>query len=70
MIYDGTGRPPILGDIAVYRNYILAVDGPGAINGMEELDCKGLAVVPGFIDTHSHSDILVMTEPTLPMKVR
>jgi N-acyl-D-amino-acid deacylase len=70
MIYDGTGRPPILGDIAVYRNYILAVDAPGAINGMEELDCKGLAVAPGFIDTHSHSDIRVMTEPTLPMKVR
>ena len=70
MIYDGTGRPPIPGDIAVYRNYILAIDAPGAINGMEELDCKGLAVAPGFIDTHSHSDIRVMTEPTLPMKVR
>ncbi|HKS43117.1 MAG TPA: D-aminoacylase [Blastocatellia bacterium] len=70
MIYDGTGRPPVLGDIAVYRNYILAIDAPGAINGMEELDCKGLAVAPGFIDTHSHSDIRVMTEPTLPMKVR
>ena len=70
MIYDGTGRPPIPGDIAVYRNYILAIDAPGAIGGMEELDCKGLAVAPGFIDTHSHSDIRVMTEPTLPMKVR
>ncbi len=69
-IYDGTARPPIQGDIAVYRNYILAVDAPGAINGMEELDCKGLAVAPGFIDTHSHSDIRVMVEPTLPMKVR
>lgn len=70
MIYDGTGRPPIQGDVAVYRHHILAVDAPGAINGTEELDCKGLAVAPGFIDTHSHSDIRVMTEPTLPMKVR
>lgn len=70
MIYDGTARPPVQGDIAVYRNYILAIDAPGAISGMEELNCKGLAVAPGFIDTHSHSDIRVMTEPTLPMKVR
>jgi N-acyl-D-amino-acid deacylase len=70
MIYDGTGRPPMRGDVAVYRDRILAIGGPGTLAGAEELDCGGLAVAPGFIDTHSHSDIRVMTEPTLPMKVR
>jgi N-acyl-D-amino-acid deacylase len=69
-IYDGTGRAPHQGDIAVSRDYILAVDGPGALDAAEELDCTGLAVAPGFIDTHSHSDIRVMIEPALPMKVR
>jgi N-acyl-D-amino-acid deacylase len=69
LIYDGTGRPPVYGDIAVYRDYILAMDAEGSLHGIEELDCKGLAVAPGFIDTHSHSDIRVLTEPALPMKV-
>jgi N-acyl-D-amino-acid deacylase len=29
-----------------------------------------LVIAPGFIDTHSHSDLRVLTEPELPMKVR
>ncbi|HKP87795.1 MAG TPA: D-aminoacylase [Blastocatellia bacterium] len=69
-IIDGTGRPPIRGDIAIHRDRIVSVDAGGALRGAEELDCEGLSVAPGFIDTHSHSDIRVMTEPRLPMKVR
>jgi len=70
LIYDGTNRPPVRGDIAIYHDRILAIDAEGALHGMEELDCRGLAVAPGFIDTHSHSDLRVLDEPTLPMKVR
>ncbi len=70
-IIDGTGRSGIVGDIAIRRNWILAIDAPGSLYGApEELDCKGLVIAPGFIDTHSHSDIRVLTEPELPMKVR
>src|SRR5438067_3120339 len=70
LIYDGTGRPPITGDVAITGDAIVAIDAEGALHGVEELDCQGLAVAPGFIDTHSHSDIRVLTEPQLPMKVR
>ncbi|MFY9609499.1 MAG: D-aminoacylase [Blastocatellia bacterium] len=70
-IIDGTGRPGVIGDVAIRRNWILAIDGPGCLDGApEELDCEGLVIAPGFIDTHSHSDIRVLTEPELPMKVR
>ena len=70
-IIDGTGRAGFEGDVAIRRNWILAVDAPGSLQGApEELDCKGLVIAPGFIDTHSHSDLRVLTEPELPMKVR
>ncbi|HXI89336.1 MAG TPA: D-aminoacylase [Blastocatellia bacterium] len=70
-IIDGTGRPGFEGDVAIRRNWILAVDAPGSLHGApEELDCEGLVIAPGFIDTHSHSDLRVLTEPRLPMKVR
>ncbi len=71
MSTDGTGRPGVIGDVAIRRNWILAIDAPGSLQGApEELDCKGLVIAPGFIDTHSHSDLRVLTEPELPMKVR
>jgi N-acyl-D-amino-acid deacylase len=70
-IIDGTGRPGFQADIALEGNRILGVDAPGSFQvAAEELDCEGLVIAPGFIDTHSHSDLRVLVEPKLPMKVR
>lgn len=69
-IIDGTGRPRFRGDIAIKDNLIAAVDLAGSLSGEKELDCAGLVIAPGFIDTHSHSDLRVIAEPALPMKVR
>lgn len=70
LVADGTGRGLYSADVAVCRNYILAIDAPNSLHAMEELDCKGLVIAPGFIDTHSHSDLRVLMEPELPMKIR
>src|SRR6187431_2796936 len=71
LIIDGSGRPGFEGDVAIRGNWILAVDAPGSLQGApEELDCQGMVIAPGFIDTHSHSDLRVLIEPELPMKVR
>src|SRR5262245_23662858 len=69
-IIDGAGRMRYDADIAIRRNYILAIDVPGTLFAGEEIDCSGMVIAPGFIDTHSHSDLRVLTEPQLPMKVR
>jgi N-acyl-D-amino-acid deacylase len=70
LIADGTGRGLYPADVAIGGGYMLAIDAPGSLHAAEELECKGLVVAPGFIDTHSHSDLRVLNEPQLPMKVR
>src|SRR5215813_877665 len=69
-VLDGTGRPRFKADIGVNDDLVDAVDVGGSLTGSDHIDCRGLAVAPGFIDTHSHSDLRVLVEPGLPMKVR
>ena len=67
-VYDGTGAPGVRADVAV-RGDRVAVVGSVAERGREELDARGLAVAPGFIDVHSHDDFAVLLEPEMPFKV-
>ncbi len=69
-VIDGTGRARFRADVMISHNRIAAVDAGGSLHCLEEIDCSGLIVAPGFIDTHSHSDLRVLAEPQLPMKVR
>jgi N-acyl-D-amino-acid deacylase len=67
-LVDGTGAEERLADVAIDGETIVAI-GEG-LRGHREIDCSDLVVAPGFIDTHSHSDLRVLTEPLLPMKLR
>src|SRR5262245_42452385 len=69
-VLDGTGRPQFKAGLGVRNGVIEALADPGSLTGPAQIDCHGLMVAPGFIDTHSHSDLRVLTEPGLPMKVR
>ena len=54
-IVDGTGSAPYHGDVAIKDGLIAAV---GSVGGSadREIDAKGLAVTPGFVDIHTHYD--------------
>ena len=54
-VLDGTGSPPREADVAVQGGRIAAI-GPIAGAGREEIDARGLAVTPGFVDIHTHYD--------------
>ncbi|MBO0723137.1 MAG: D-aminoacylase, partial [Blastocatellia bacterium] len=70
IVIDGTGRPRFRAEIGVSDNYIAAIYQGTSPANVEEIDCSGLIIAPGFIDTHSHSDLRIIREPQLPMKVR
>ena len=67
-VYDGTGAPGIRADVGVRDERIVAF-GTITARGTQEVDARGLAVAPGFIDVHSHDDYAVLLEPEMPFKV-
>jgi len=49
-IYDGSGGPPVTGDVAVNGQTITAIGQLGPARSTAELDARGLVVAPGFIN--------------------
>ena len=54
-VVDGTGAASFDADVAVKDGRIAAV-GKIRSRGREEIDAKGRAVTPGFVDIHTHYD--------------
>jgi N-acyl-D-aspartate/D-glutamate deacylase len=71
LVYDGTGAPPVLADVAVRDGRVTAIapDLPAA-PGATELDAAGRWVVPGFLDIHTHYDAEVELAPALDESLR
>lgn len=64
VVYDGTGGEPFQADVAVSAGEVVAV-GDVTARGREEIDARGLAVTPGFVDIHTHYDGQVTWENRL-----
>ncbi len=56
-ILDGTGAPERRGDIAIRGGKIAGIG--GEVEADEVIDAAGKIVAPGFIDLHSHGDLIL-----------
>ena len=56
LVYDGSGKPAYHANVAVKDGKIAAISSDDLGKAKEIVDAKGLALSPGFIDVHSHSD--------------
>ncbi len=64
-VYDGSGEEPFIGDIAITGDRITFVSkGGGGFSGKagKTVDARDLAVSPGFIDTHGHSEFTLLAD--------
>nr|BAN37418.1 D-aminoacylase [Streptomyces cinnamoneus] len=65
-IIDGTGNPRYRADIALADGRIKEIHPEGNNNrptAKRTLDATGLALAPGFIDMHAHSDLALLQDP-------
>ncbi|MGQ0715630.1 MAG: N-acyl-D-amino-acid deacylase family protein [Gemmatimonadaceae bacterium] len=56
LVIDGTGSAPRRASVRILGDRIAAVGDLRPSSGDEVIDARGLALAPGFIDTHSHAD--------------
>ena len=68
-IYDGSGNDPLVGDLAIKGDTIAAI-GEVAGRGRLEIDARGQAVTPGFINMLSHSEETLIQDPRSQGEIR
>jgi N-acyl-D-amino-acid deacylase len=61
-VYDGTGSAAVVEDIAIQGDRIAARGDLSAARGRQEVDVRGLAIAPGFIDMLNHSETSLIAD--------
>src|SRR5262249_9512584 len=69
-VFDGSGAAGVEADVAITGDTIAAVAPRISQSGTNEIDAKGMAVAPGFIDIHSHADGTMFDDPRSESVVR
>ncbi|MFF2066300.1 amidohydrolase family protein [Streptomyces sp. NPDC058200] len=65
-VVDGTGGASYRADVGVTAGRISGIRreaGGARLSGARVLDAAGLALAPGFIDMHAHSDLALLRDP-------
>jgi N-acyl-D-amino-acid deacylase len=63
LLIDGSGAPRCRADVAIDGDRVTAVGHLAGAAARRRIDADGLIVAPGFIDSHTHDDRLLL-EPT------
>src|SRR4051812_36314295 len=69
-VYDGLGGNPVQCDVVISNGRVVGLPKRSADRATIEVDAKGLAVAPGFIDIHSHGDGSLWEDPRAESLIR
>jgi len=62
-VIDGSGSPAVSASVRISDGIISAVGTLDACEGEDVIDGGGQTLAPGFIDTHTHADSLILERP-------
>jgi N-acyl-D-amino-acid deacylase len=68
-VLDGTGAAPVVADVALCGDRIAAIGPALECVAAKSIDADGLALAPGFIDVHTHDDIVAIRTPEMLPKL-
>ncbi|MBK9387486.1 MAG: D-aminoacylase [Planctomycetes bacterium] len=68
-LLDGTGQARFVADLGIVGDTIRAIGQIAPERAQRAIDGRGLALAPGFIDLHTHSDGSILTCPTADSRV-
>ena len=69
-VFDGSGGPPVRADVGIRDGRIVAVESLAGAAARETVVVTGLAVAPGFIDIHGHTDLGIFVDNQADSKIR
>ncbi len=69
LLIDGSGQPARRGDLAVKDDRIVAMGELAQTRAGREISAHGLALAPGFVDTHTHDDRALLSDPLMQCKI-
>ncbi len=68
-IIDGAGNPGYPADVGLQGERIASIGSIESSQASRVIDATGLVVCPGFIDMHTHSDVMILANPRHEVKV-
>ncbi len=68
-LLDGSGSAAQAVDVALQGDTIAAIGPALALTPANLVDAEGLALAPGFIDVHTHDDLVVLRTPEMQPKI-
>jgi N-acyl-D-amino-acid deacylase len=69
-LYDGSGGEPRQADMGIRGDRIVEIGHLDRSSSLQVIDAEGLAVCPGFIDVHTHTDLSLLVDPRAQSKIR
>jgi len=70
LVYDGTGTQPFFSDVLIEDDKISQIQRDIHLNSCEIIEEKEIALAPGFINVHSHSDLEVFKNKSMLHVIR
>jgi N-acyl-D-amino-acid deacylase len=69
-VYDGSGAAPVRADVGLRGDQVVTVGDLGGAKGVNDVDARGLAVAPGFINMLSWATESLLHDPKSQSDIR